>query len=169
MCRTTQVFGQRRITIAELLSRVLEAHGGLNNWSKVTKVTPQLSLGGPFWGGRGWPDVYEGQTVTLDPHREHITFTPFTGPGRTSVLDVAPGTERVEMRSDDGLEGGTIPEDRSRSSPIRSNGTRCKLPISRAPRREITSPLPSCSPIPASRRTKSIRGARMARPGDGWP
>ena len=71
-----------------------KAHGGVNNWSKVTKVTAQLSLGGPFWGGRGWPDVYEGQTVTLDPHREHITSTPFTGTGRTSVLDVAPGTER---------------------------------------------------------------------------
>jgi hypothetical protein len=27
--------------------------------------------------------VYADQTVTLDPHRAHITFTPFTAPGRT--------------------------------------------------------------------------------------
>ena len=83
-----------------LLANVLEAHGGRENWDTVTGLTADLSLGGPFWGARGWPDVYADQTVTLDAHREHITFTPFTGPGRTSVLDVEP--ERVSIIADDG-------------------------------------------------------------------
>ena len=101
----------------DLLSRVLDAHGGLDNWSKVTRLTARLSLGGPFWGWKGWPDVYADQTVTLDPHREHITFEPFTRPGRVSSLEVAPNTpERVQIREADGklVEGrdnprGTFP------------------------------------------------------------
>ena len=84
----------------ELLARVLDAHGGLDRWRDVTTLTAQVSLGGPFWQFRGWPDVYAGQTVTLDAHREHITFTPFTAPGRTSVLDVDP--ERVRIVDADG-------------------------------------------------------------------
>jgi hypothetical protein len=79
---------------------VLDAHGGLDTWAQVTKLTAHLSLGGPFWAARGWPGVYANQTVTIDPHREHITFTPFTAPSRTSVFDV--GSERVTIRSADG-------------------------------------------------------------------
>jgi len=87
----------------DLLTRVLEVHGGLDNWSRVTELTVQLSLGGPFWDWEGWPDVYAGQTVHLDPHRERITFEPFTRPGRVSMLDVEPGSwERVEIRDDEG-------------------------------------------------------------------
>jgi hypothetical protein len=58
----------------KLLSDILDAHGGLSNWAKVTEITACMSLGGPFWAARGWPGVYSRQTVTIDPHREHITF-----------------------------------------------------------------------------------------------
>jgi hypothetical protein len=64
----------------ELLASVLDAHGGLESSTTVTKLTARLSLGGPFWAARGWPGVYADQTVTLDTHREHITFAPFTAP-----------------------------------------------------------------------------------------
>jgi hypothetical protein len=84
----------------DLLARVLEAHGGLENWDRVTGLTAKLSLGGPFWELRGWPDVYAGQTVTLETQREHIAFTPFTAPDRTPVLDVDP--ERVSIQTSDG-------------------------------------------------------------------
>ncbi len=84
----------------DLLKRVLDAHGGLANWRAVTGLTAKLSLGGPFWEFRGWPDVYAQQTVTLDTRREHITFAPFTAPDRTSVLDVDP--ERVRIVNGNG-------------------------------------------------------------------
>jgi hypothetical protein len=84
----------------DLLARVLEAHGALENWDRVTELTAKLSLGGPFWELRGWPEVYSGQTVTLDAHREHITFAPFSAPDRMSVLDVDP--ERVSIQTSDG-------------------------------------------------------------------
>ena len=83
-----------------LLARVLEAHGGLEKWERVTELTAKLSLGGPFWEFRGWPDVYAGQTVTLETRRERITFAPFTAPDRMSVLEVDP--ERVSIQTSDG-------------------------------------------------------------------
>jgi hypothetical protein len=79
----------------ELLSAVLDAHGGLQNWARTTRITARMSLGGPFWEARGWPDLYCDQTVTIDPHREHISFEPFTTNGWVSVLDVEP--ERVTI------------------------------------------------------------------------
>jgi hypothetical protein len=84
----------------DLLAGVLDAHGGLEDWDRVTTLTARLSLGGPFWARRGWPDVYADETVTLDAHREHFTFAPFTAPERVSVLDVAP--ERVTIHTTDG-------------------------------------------------------------------
>jgi hypothetical protein len=84
----------------KLLTAVLDAHGGMKSWGKVTKITAQMSLGGPFWAARGWPDLYSKSTVTVDPHREHITFAPFTAPDRISVLDVGP--ERVTVKTSDG-------------------------------------------------------------------
>ena len=89
-----------------LLAAVLDAHGGLQNWAKATKITARMNLGGPFWAARGWPDVYSKQTVTIDPHRAHVTFTPFTAPDRMSVLDVGP--ERVTIAT----RGGRIVEER---------------------------------------------------------
>jgi hypothetical protein len=89
-----------KVKMDKLLSNVLDAHGGLHNWAKATEITARMSLGGPFWAARGWPDVYSQQTVTIDPHREHITFAPFTGPDRKSVLDVGP--ERVVITTQDG-------------------------------------------------------------------
>jgi len=83
-----------------LLKRVLAAHGGIENWNKVSKITAHLSLGGPFWAARGWPDLYSEQTVTLNPHREQISFSPFTAPERISVLNVEP--ERISIETRDG-------------------------------------------------------------------
>ena len=60
----------------KLLSAVLDAHGGLQNWAGITRITAQMSLGGPFWGARGWPEVYSKQFastatrfLTSDPRR----------------------------------------------------------------------------------------------------
>jgi hypothetical protein len=63
----------------ELLASVLDAHGGLESWNRLTKLTARLSLGGPFWADRGWPDVY-GNTSPLrrSPH-------PTGSPSSTSI------------------------------------------------------------------------------------
>src|SRR5688500_6046834 len=87
------------MSMDKLLNAVLEAHGGAQNWAQAREIVAQMSLGGVFWGARGWPDVYANQTVTLAPHREHISFAPFTAPDRSSVLDVGP--ERVLITDHD--------------------------------------------------------------------
>ena len=91
----------------DLLASALEAHGGLERWKKTTKLTARLSYGGPFWAARGWPDVYADQTVTIDPHHEYITFSPFTAADRVSVLEVDP--ERVTIRN----SAGEVVEERT--------------------------------------------------------
>jgi hypothetical protein len=35
-----------------LLARVIDAHGGLDRWSEVNRVTARLTIGGHFWVGR---------------------------------------------------------------------------------------------------------------------
>ncbi len=98
-----------RSRMNDLLDRVLDVHGGLADWKEVTAVTAHLSLGGAFWGWKGWPEVYAHQTVKLDTRREHITFEPFTHRDRVSVLDVSPGLpEQVEIRT----TGGRVIETR---------------------------------------------------------
>ncbi len=84
----------------KLLKAVLDAHGGLENWSKVKKLTARMSLGGPFWAARGWPELYSNSSVTIDPHREYITFSPFSAPDRMSALTVNP--ERIAITTLDG-------------------------------------------------------------------
>src|ERR1700726_4511174 len=91
---------RRKRLMDELLSSVLNAYGGLDNWSKVNTLTVKLELGGPFWAARGWPGVYAGQTVTVNAEREHIAFAPFTAPDLTSVFDVDP--ERIVIQTADG-------------------------------------------------------------------
>jgi hypothetical protein len=80
----------------DLLARVLEAHGGLENWANIAGLEATRSLGGPFWELRGWPEVYAGQTATLETNRQHITFAPY----HTSTFDVDP--ECVSIQTSDG-------------------------------------------------------------------
>jgi hypothetical protein len=83
-----------------LLASVLTAAGGLDRWSDVKTLTVRLSLGGPFWGAKGWPDVLIDETMELDARREHLVSTPFTAPGRHSVFDINP--ERLTIQTADG-------------------------------------------------------------------
>jgi hypothetical protein len=39
-----------------LLGKVLNAYGGLERWASLTKITAQVSIGGPIWAVKGWPD-----------------------------------------------------------------------------------------------------------------
>jgi hypothetical protein len=83
----------------KLLTAVLDTHGGLENWAKVTKITARVSLSGPFWAARGWTDAFMAQTVTLEPYRQHITFEPFNGDDLITELSVAPERVTIKTRS----------------------------------------------------------------------
>lgn len=76
--------------MSELLTAVLDAHGGLDRWNEVDRLEVDASLGGPFWAAKGWPDVYRDQRIDLDTRRFDITFSPYPGQGRRSRLQAGP-------------------------------------------------------------------------------
>ena len=84
----------------DLLARVLDAHGGVDRWASVHSITARLSIGGPFWRRKGWPEIFGDQTtMELDTRRQHILVRPFNGVERRSVFDVDP--ERIVVYADD--------------------------------------------------------------------
>jgi hypothetical protein len=88
--------------MTDLLASVLDAHGGVDRWARVHTITTSLSIGGPFWGRKGWPEIFGDQTtLELEARREHLVVTPFNGVDRRSVFDVDP--ERVVVFTYDGV------------------------------------------------------------------
>jgi hypothetical protein len=86
----------------DLLASVLDAHGGVDRWTRVHTITARLSIGGPFWGRKGWPEIFGDQTtVEFDTRRQHIVVMPFNGVDRRSVFDVSP--ERIVVYTNDGI------------------------------------------------------------------
>jgi hypothetical protein len=86
----------------DLLVSVVDAHGGVDRWARIHTITAHLSIGGPFWGRKGWPEIFgEQTTLELDTRREHIVVTPFTDLDRRSVFDVNP--ERIVVDTNDGV------------------------------------------------------------------
>lgn len=85
----------------DLLNFVLDPSGGVDRWASARALTAEVSVGGPFWGRKGWPGLLGKQTVTMDTRREHIEMTLLGGPGRTSVLDTGP--ERLAITAADGV------------------------------------------------------------------
>jgi hypothetical protein len=86
----------------DLLTSVLDAHGGVDRWARVDTPTARLSIGGPFWGRKGWPKIFGDQTtLELDARRQHVVVTPFDGVDRRLVFDVDP--ERIVLHTNDGI------------------------------------------------------------------
>jgi hypothetical protein len=60
-----------------LLSLVIDAHGGLDRWSRVDRLAARLTVEGPFWAAKGQPDAGGRKTVEADTRQERIGITPF--------------------------------------------------------------------------------------------
>jgi hypothetical protein len=72
--------------VNDLLELAIAAHGGLDRWNQLTEITAHVSIAGTVWGRKGHPDALVDTHVTLDPHRQHITYDPFLSPDRRSVF-----------------------------------------------------------------------------------
>ena len=84
----------------ELLDTVLRAHGGLDLWSGLTRITARVSIGGPIWAAKGWRDALLKETVEIDTKTERSVFSPFTQADLRSIFEVCP--ERVTLESANG-------------------------------------------------------------------
>jgi hypothetical protein len=84
--------------MTNLLDKAIAAHGGLDRWQQINKLTAHASIGGGTWHLKGWPEVFADVRVAIDPHRQHAEFSPFVEAGRHTFFE--PG--RVAIMTNDG-------------------------------------------------------------------
>ncbi|MFC5204747.1 hypothetical protein [Streptomyces kaempferi] len=93
----------------ELLSEVVEAHGGTGRWQELTQARATLVSGGDLFAIKGLPQDVTPRTMTVRLHEEYASVQPFgahdqkTGftAGRVSIekLDGHVVAERVDPRA----------------------------------------------------------------------
>jgi hypothetical protein len=93
----------------DLLSQVVDAHGGFDRWSRVTGIMARMRIGGPFWASKGQPGIVGDKTVELDARRQHIGFTPFGGSDWDLEFGIDPEHIAVTDSEDTVVEERTDP------------------------------------------------------------
>lgn len=93
----------------ELLTEVVEAHGGTGRWQELTQARATLVSGGDLFAIKGLPQDVTPRTMTVRLHEEYASVQPFgahdqkTGftAGRVSIekLDGQVVAERVDPRA----------------------------------------------------------------------
>ncbi|MFJ8722230.1 hypothetical protein [Streptomyces sp. NPDC093269] len=81
----------------DLLSHVLDAHGGLDRWSQIDRLRADIVLHGPFWAVRGFSEKPLRERLTLETRRELIRFSPWGDPEHEMLLRAE--DDRVELRA----------------------------------------------------------------------
>jgi hypothetical protein len=81
--------------MTELLDLALAAHGGLDQWRKLTRLRVDCSVGGTTWPSGG---VLAQTVATLDTRSQDVTYDPFGQPGHRSRYT----PDRVEITDTDG-------------------------------------------------------------------
>ncbi|WP_433296348.1 hypothetical protein ACQPZQ_15855 [Pseudonocardia sp. CA-142604] len=84
--------------MTDLLDLVLDAHGGLERWQQLREISAHVRVDGTLWHAKGYGGVLVDEHVTLDPHRQRISYAPFTEPDRRSRFE----PERVAVETLDG-------------------------------------------------------------------
>jgi hypothetical protein len=84
--------------MSELLDKAIAAHGGWDRWRAASKISAHAAIGGGLWGLKGKGGILSDVRVQLDPHRQHLEYSPFGAPGRHSVFE----TDLTTIETDDG-------------------------------------------------------------------
>jgi hypothetical protein len=87
----------------DLLAQVLESNGGLARWAEVDTLTARVTLGGPVWASRGWPQAAGEKTYEISARREHAVMSRFVTDDQHLVFDPA----LISIQDD---ENGTVEE-----------------------------------------------------------
>jgi hypothetical protein len=89
-----------------LVSKIIDAHGGLERWKKFSRLKARLVQGGALWTLKGQPTTLSETSVTVDLVRQWASHSPFGPqakvssfePGRVALSD-AQGKVLEELRS----------------------------------------------------------------------
>ncbi|WP_431968648.1 hypothetical protein [Actinacidiphila sp. bgisy160] len=80
----------------DLVSSVIQAHGGLARFHQFSSATLHLRVGGSLWRLKGQEGILSRSAVRLDLHRQHASHHPFTAPHlRTSFTPQRVALETV--------------------------------------------------------------------------
>src|SRR5215472_4884087 len=83
--------------MTDLLNFVVDAHGGLEQWSKVEAVTVAASVTGEIWKAKGKPDYLKNVIFEVETKRERV-IGDFPGQDKRSFFEPS----RVEIKRRDG-------------------------------------------------------------------
>lgn len=81
-----------------LVSKIIDAHGGLEQWRKFSSLRARLIQGGALWTLKGHPSTLSETNVTVDLAREWASHSPFGQKAMISSFE--PG--RVALSNADG-------------------------------------------------------------------
>jgi hypothetical protein len=85
--------------MTDLLELVLDAHGGLDNWRKVTTVDLRLTLRGHLLGVKQHPDGIQDALVKISARRPRTMITPFPHRGSRGIFEDG----KVQIQTDEGV------------------------------------------------------------------
>lgn len=89
---------QEQMNMSDLVDFVIEAHGGLNRFSRFSALDADLLQGGILWKLKGQPTVLEHAHVKIDLRHQQVSHWPFAPtPNRSNFT---PG--RVAIETPDG-------------------------------------------------------------------
>jgi hypothetical protein len=73
--------------MSDLFEKAIAAHGGWERWQTVTKLAAHVSIGGGLWAAKGKGGILDDVRVEIDPHLQHVEYSPFGASGRHSVYE----------------------------------------------------------------------------------
>jgi len=80
------------------VSKIIDAHGGLEQWKKFTRLKARLSQGGVLWTLKGQPTTLSETTVTVDLVKEWASHSPFGPEDKVSSFEAG----RVALSGSEG-------------------------------------------------------------------
>jgi len=92
-------------TTSDLLETVMEAHGGLERWGKISSVRVEASITGAIWHLKGRPDVVQQVVITASTEHERLVMD-FPDQDKRSIFEPhritieTAGGDLVEARDD---------------------------------------------------------------------
>src|SRR4051794_34204793 len=66
--------------MSDLVTTVIEAHGGLDRYNRFSSATVHHRVGGSLWRIKGQEGVLSHAAVRIDLHQQRAGHYPFTGP-----------------------------------------------------------------------------------------
>lgn len=77
------------MTAPDLLTAVLEAHGGVARWRSVSEIRARLGSGGVALATKWKPRAFRAYEATITTAEPRVVIAPYPGPGRRGVFEAA--------------------------------------------------------------------------------